>query len=669
MSNKKNKNKRNIKTKSGDVIVKRAGSKKRNGKKSATKGAFKSARSGRTVTGVLDCKGGRFGFVADGDGDIFIGGGDLNGARHGDTVRVAVFERGSGRGGRHKREGRVVETVEQSPMSIVATVVYNDNAYFAVPDDRHYGEKLEIVALGGASEHDKVVVALDTDGECDRARVLAVLGRFDEIGMDVKSVIASHGLRTEFPRDVLEQANAFPDEIDASDIRGRRDFRGDTVFTVDGSDSKDFDDAVSIEKTDDGYRLGVYIADVAEYVTESSPLDREALLRGTSVYLADRVIPMLPERLSNGLCSLNEGEDRLVLAVILDIDGSGKVRSYEVCEGVIRSVARMTYTGVQAILDGDAELRRRYARLVPSLELMKELTEKRAALRKQRGAIDFDLTETEIEFDEVGHVKDIRKKPRLLAHSLIEEFMILANCAVAEKFEKAKIPFVYRVHEKPPTEKLQTLNEYLDAVGIKSQCPLDPAPKQIAELLASLDKSVSGGVARVALRAMAKATYEPKNDGHFGLAEKYYCHFTSPIRRYPDLAVHRIIKAYLRGGASAAKKYADFTAAAAFKSSKAERVAQECERKTDDCKKAEYMSHRIGETFDGVISSVTDFGFFVELENSAEGLVRMSTLPPAAAFDSKRLCITCGRARYSLGNAVRIVVEKVEGDRVDFRLA
>lgn len=681
MSNMKNKNKshnnsKNAKRTRGKVAsFSRAASKRINGKSASDKlrAERKDAKNSRrcTITGVLDCKGDRFGFVPDGDGDIFIGGSELNGARHGDTVRVVVEYDGQsrGHGGKRRREGYVAEIVEPSANSVVATVVYCDDTFFAVPDDRHYGELLEISALGGASEHDKVIVALDTEGERDRARVLAVLGRFDEIGMDVKSVIASHGLRTEFPRDVLEQADAFPDEIDEDAARGRRDFRGDIVFTIDGSDSKDFDDAVSIEKTNGGYRLGVYIADVAEYVTESSPLDREALLRGTSVYLADRVIPMLPERLSNGLCSLNEGVDRLVLAVVLDIDGDGNLLSYDVCEGVIRSAARMTYTGVQAILDGDDALRKKYARLVPSLELMKALAEKRIALRKKRGAIDFDLTETEIVFDEVGHVKDIRKKPRLLSHSIIEEFMILANCAVAEKFKRARIPFVYRVHEKPPVEKLQAFNEYLDAIGVKAQCPLDPTPGKIAKLLSDMDKSVSGGVARVALRAMAKATYEPQNDGHFGLAEKYYCHFTSPIRRYPDLAVHRIIKAYLRGGFAAAQKYRDFTVAAAFKSSKAERVAQECERKADDFKKAEYMSHRIGETFDGTVSSVTEFGFFVELENSAEGLVHISTLPPAASFDSKRLCIACGRARYSLGDVVRVVVEKVEGDRVDFRLA
>ena len=426
---------------------------------------------------------------------------------------------------------------------------------------------------------------------------------------------------------------------------------------------------MTLERTESGYRLGVFIADVSEYVVERTPLDREAMLRGTSVYLADRVIPMLPESLSNGLCSLNEGEDRLVLCAFVDLDESGNRCGFKLCEGVMRSSARLTYTGVQALLDGDEKQRSKYARLVPMLELMKELALKRMALRKKRGAIDFDLTETQIKFDAAGHVADIEKKPRLLSMSIIEEFMILANCAVAEFACSKKLPFVYRVHERPSAEKLDALNDYLEAVGIKARCPLDPAPAHVAKLLSSLDPAVLPAVSKITLRAMAKAVYEPENEGHFGLAEKFYCHFTSPIRRYPDLAIHRILKAYLRGGSAAVKKYNNFVSAAAERSSKTERVAVECERAVDDLKKAEYMSRRIGETFEGVISSVTEFGFFVELENSAEGLVRLNTLPPSAFFDSRRLCIRCGAKKFELGDTVKIIVDKVSGDRVDFLLA
>lgn len=624
------------------------------------------------VVGVIDCKGERFGFISTPDGDVFVSAANLCGARHGDTVRAIVTSDRPAREGGRRREGRVIEIVEKSPLGIVATVAYRDNDYFALPDDRHFGERLEILSLGGASEHDKVVIELVQTSTGDKAKVVSVLGRFDEIGMDVKSVIAAHKLRTEFPADVSAQAEAYGDKVNATELAApyRRDFRDKVIFTIDGSDSKDFDDAVSIERTDGGYRLGVYIADVAEYVTEQSPLDREALARGTSVYLADRVIPMLPETLSNGLCSLNEGEDRLVLAAVIDLDGDGNRVAAEICEGVIRSTARLTYGGVQAMLDGDTALREKFVAVVPSLEIMKELAEKRIELRKKRGSIEFDLTETEIKFDAFGRVTDILRKPRLMSAQIIEEFMILANCAVAEKFNKIqKMPFVYRVHERPSAEKLTALNDYLEAVGARVRCPLCPVPSQVAKLLESVPDDISSAVAKVTLRAMQKADYQPVNKGHFGLAEPFYCHFTSPIRRYPDLAIHRIIKSYLRGGIKAVLKYKDFTDVAATKSSKAERTAQDCERKVDDYKKAEYMSRHIGEKYVGTISSVTEFGFFVELENTAEGLVRMSSLPPAAMFDAKRMRISCGRAAFRLGDRVSIIVEKVEGDRIDFLLA
>lgn len=626
-----------------------------------------------TVSGVLDCKGDRFGFIAADGGDVFVAGRNLCGARHGDTVRAIVIgDRPSEEGGR-RREGRIVEITERNPLNIVATVVYEHNRFCAAPDDKHYGELLPIYELNGASEHDKVIIDIKESDCGDLARVLSVLGRFDDIGMDVLGVIVAHNLRTEFPSDVLDQADSFGDEIDAEEASApyRADFRDEIIFTIDGSGSKDFDDAVSLVRRGDGYRLGVYIADVAQYVGAGTPLDREAFARGTSVYLADRVLPMLPESLSNGLCSLNEGADRLVLAALVDLDVGGNVVGYDIKEGVIRSAARLTYTGVQAMLDGDAELRERYAAVVPTLELMRELAEKRIRLRKARGAVDFKLTETEIKFDAVGHVVDIEKKNTLLSMRIIEEFMILANCAVAEKFDRLKVPFVYRTHERPSPEKLQALNEYLDAVGAPVRCPLDPEPRSVAKLLETVDEkmpSASAAVSKMTLRAMAKAKYDVRDDGHFGLAEDCYCHFTSPIRRYPDLMIHRVIKAYLRGGNKAANKYKDAVKAAAEQSSRTERVAQECERRVDDYKKAEYMSHRIGERFTGVISSVTEFGFFVELENSAEGLVRLTTLPPVAAFDRRRVCIVCGSKRFGLGDSVDIVVDKVSGDRVDFVL-
>lgn len=678
---KKNRSSKSYKSKSSKKTYKKSGSKSvrraqsRQAREAVARESKPAARELDlpTVAGVLDCKGDRFGFIAADGGDVFVAGRNLCGARHGDTVRAIVIgDRPSEEGGR-RREGRIVEITERNPLNIVATVVYEHNRFCAVPDDKHYGELLPIYELNGASEHDKVIIDIKESDCGDLARVLSVLGRFDDIGMDVLGVIVAHNLRTEFPSDALDQADSFGDEIDAEEASApyRVDFRDEIIFTIDGSGSKDFDDAVSLVRRGDGYRLGVYIADVAQYVGAGTPLDREAFARGTSVYLADRVLPMLPESLSNGLCSLNEGADRLVLAALVDLDVGGNVVGYDIKEGVIRSAARLTYTGVQAMLDGDAELRERYSAVVPTLELMRELAEKRIRLRKARGAVDFKLTETEIKFDAVGHVVDIEKKNTLLSMRIIEEFMILANCAVAEKFDGLKVPFVYRTHERPSPEKLQALNEYLDAVGAPVRCPLDPEPRSVAKLLETVDEkmpSASAAVSKMTLRAMAKAKYDVRDDGHFGLAEEHYCHFTSPIRRYPDLMIHRVIKAYLRGGNKAANKYKDDVKAAAEQSSRTERVAQECERKVDDYKKAEYMSHRIGERFTGVISSVTEFGFFVELENSAEGLVRLTTLPPVAAFDRRRVCIVCGSKRFGLGDSVDIVVDKVSGDRVDFVL-
>ena len=657
-----------MKMKKGKSIKKTNKTNARRTKKSVKRAARSDKFDKKFIEGEIDCKGNRFGFVSleNGGSDVFIHGADLNGARHGDIVRVCIVRERKG-SGEIRREGYVSEILERSNKSGVATIVFRDNEFFAVPDDRHYGELIEVDGLGGAAEHDKVII--DTDGA--RARVLAVLGRFDEIGMDVKSVIAAHNLRTEFPADVIEQADSFGNEIDPREANApyRVDFRDKTLFTIDGSDSKDFDDAVSLERTEHGYRLGVYIADVAEYVKERTPLDTEAYERGTSVYLADRVIPMLPEQLSNGLCSLNEGCDRLALCAVIDLDEHGNRKGLKLCEGVIRSSARLTYAGVQALLDGDARLRERYASLVPMLELMGELAKKRIKLRRERGTIDFKLTETQIKFDADGRVADIEKRPSLFSMNIIEEFMILANCAVAEFAKTKGLPYVYRVHERPSPEKLTVLNDYLDAVGVRACLPLSPSPKQVQKLLSTIEPAISPAVNKIALRAMAKATYEPSCDGHFGLAEEFYCHFTSPIRRYPDLAGHRILKAFLRGGAAAVKKYKSFVTAASVRSSKTERVAQECERKVDDYKKAEYMSHRVGEKFDGVISSVTEFGFFVELENSAEGLVRIATLPPSAFFDQKRLRIVCGAKKFALGDPVKIIVDKVSGDRVDFLLA
>lgn len=611
--------------------------------------------------GKLDCRGNRFGFLVQEDGDVFIPPNKLNGARHGDTVKVSYRKNGD------SYDGRVDEILEKNNSNVVATVLFQDNRFFARPDDKHYGELLPLTELSGASNNDKVVIEIVT-GEVDRARVVTRIGRKDEPGVDVLSVIYSHNLKTEFDPETLAQADALPDEIDAADIGGRRDFRGDIIFTIDGEDSKDFDDAVSLVKTASGYKLGVYIADVAQYVTAGSALDNEAFTRGTSVYLADRVIPMLPEKLSNGLCSLNEKRDRFVLCALMDVNEQGEVVGHEICEGVINSVARLTYKGVQAVLDGDEELSERYSELKPMFLLMEELANKRLQLKKERGAIDFDFTESEIVYDENGHVVDLKKRERLLTHKLIEEFMIMANETVAKEFALRGLPFVFRSHDKPKEEKIEALNDFLKTAGLNFRCPSSPEPRDIANALKRVPSTLKSPVSYVALRSMAKAIYEPTNHGHFGLALKYYCHFTSPIRRYPDLMIHRIIKAFLHGGEKSAIKFNDTVKVASKQSSACEKVAADAERKSDDYKKAEYMSHHIGEVFEGMISSVLEFGFFVELDNSAEGLVHVSVFPRPMVFDYKSLSLTgCGRT-FRLGDRVKVRVRSVTADKVDFEL-
>lgn len=458
-----------------------------------------------------------------------------------------------------------------------------------------------------------------------------------------------------------------PDSVGGDALRGRRDFRADDVVTIDGADSKDFDDAVCVVKKPDGYRLYVHIADVAEYVKESGKTDAEALKRGTSVYFADRVLPMLPEKLSNGICSLNEGVDRLTLSCIMDFDADGRIVSHEIAEGVIRSKARMTYGSVAAIMDGDEAERLKYEKLLPMLDAAAELARKLNGLRMARGAVEFDIEESEIVIKD-GAVADVRRRGRLFSHKLIEEFMLIANETVAKHFAERKTPFVYRVHEAPPEEKVESLNAFLASFGLS--VPDKPQPKDYAGLIAGLNDAIKGVVNRVALRSMSKAEYKPECLGHFGLAAEFYCHFTSPIRRYPDLAIHRIIKYALRGGREADKKFGSFVREASVKSSEREKIADEAERKVDDLLKARFMADKIGREYPAVISGVTEWGLFLELDNSVEGMVRVENLPGGGyAFDEKKLLVSNGQRSFRIGDSARIIVEAVNFDKISFRLA
>lgn len=591
----------------------------------------------------------------DGSGDLYIPARSVGDAIHGDRVLAVKLSERRGSG-----EGEVIKVLKRERTAI--TGVFDGSR--VIPDDKGFSEiKTE---KGGvfATPGEKVAAELITTGGRLRCRITEVLGLPGETDAEIKSVIRSAGLPESFPRSVMAEARALPSKLCDDEIRGRRDFRKQVVVTIDGDDSKDFDDAIAVEKTNDGYRLFVHIADVAHYVRENTKLDAEAFSRGTSVYLADRVIPMLPEKLSNGICSLNEGEDRLTLSVIIDFDLDGEPVSHEIVEGVIRSSARLTYKGVQRVLDGDENEIKKVGELAGMLKTAEELAKKLNARRMARGAVEFDIAESEIVMDG-DDVKDVKRSERLFSHRLIEEFMLAANETVAEHYLKKNVPFVFRVHELPPEEKLDGLNAFLAPLG--KSVPEKPEPRDYAELLAGLNGDVKDVVGRIALRSMSKAEYKPQNLGHFGLAAEYYCHFTSPIRRYPDLAIHRIIKAILHG--ESVKRFEGFVAEASVRSSARERLAEESERRVDDILKAKYMSGHIGEEYAAVISGVTEWGIFAELDNTVEGLIRTESLGGYGfKYDDSSLTLSNGVVSYRMGDRIRVRVEAAGYDKVAFSL-
>lgn len=670
MSKAKKKNKSGIATKSGG---KNRSPKCAKSKKQAA--AFRAAKGGaetEKLTGRIDASSKGFGFLIRDDGgeDLFIPARDMNSALGGDRVVAERTGRSKGAG-----EARVLEVIERANERVVGTYCRDGNYGFVVADNSRLGTDIFVKneLNGGAENGEKVVVKILSypplrrpDGE-----IIEILGYPDEAGVDVLSIIRAHDLHEKFPLGVIEESERIPDRVTENMLAGRKDYRDELIITIDGDDSRDFDDAVTLSRTKDGlYRLGVHIADVAEYVGRGTKLDKEAYARGTSVYFPDRVIPMLPEKLSNGICSLNEGEDRLTLSVIMWFDNMGGIVRHKIREGIIRSRARMTYSQVAAILSGDEELRARYAFLVPMLEEMKLLAELLRNRRTERGNIEFDIPECKIVLDENGRTVDVVKSKQLVSHKIIEEFMLACNETVAERFVREKAPFVFRAHAAPPAEKVQALVSFVSALGLSFKGNLN-APQSIdfARFLASLDSNVSGVVNRVALRSMSKAAYEPNNAGHFGLAAPYYCHFTSPIRRYPDLMIHRIIKDFLRNGEKAFKKYVDVVGEVAKRSSEREKLAESAERKVDDLKKAEYMRGKIGERYSGIISGVTEWGIFVELENTVEGLIRTENLPGGGyVFNAELFRLDSPSHTFKLGDSVDIEVEKVTADRVSFKL-
>lgn len=602
--------------------------------------------------------------------DVFIPSSFINGAMNGDKVLVQITrEDKKGK----KREGEVVKVIERGNKKIVGVFEDNKNFGFVVSEDSKINQDIFINKkdFNGAKDGDVVVIEITKWPEKRRSPegvVIEVLGQKGDKGLDILTVIKKFGLPEEFPQKVLNFADTIEDEIDEREIKRRKDLRDVKMVTIDGEDAKDLDDAVSIEVLPNGrFKLGVHIADVSHYVREKNPLDKEALKRATSVYLIDRVIPMLPKKLSNGICSLNPKVNRLALSCIMTIDNNGKVLDYEIAESVIKTNERMTYTAVNKILkDQDPELMKRYDYLVDDFKAMEQLANILYKKRIKRGAIDFDFAEAKITLDELGKPIEIKPYEREIANRMIEEFMLVCNETIAEHMFNKRLPFVYRIHENPDAEKLDKFKEFVYNLGYYVKWNDEVRPKDLQAVIEKVKgKKEEVVINTLLLRSMMQARYSPENVGHFGLAAEYYCHFTSPIRRYPDLQIHRIIKESLNNKIddTRSRKLVNLVDYAAKQSSEMERVAQEAEREVDDLKKAEYMLDRIGEEYDGLISSVTAFGMFVELPNTIEGLVHITALDDDYyIYDEGHLCLIGEKTNkvYRLGDEVRVKCSRVD---------
>ena len=623
-----------------------------------------------------------FGFVIPNDKtkeDIFIPAENMNSAMNGDTVVANLLKRNeSGR----RQEGEIVRILERANTVIIGTFEDNKNFGFLIPDDHKLSYDIFIpkANIGGAKDKQKVVVEITRWPELRRnpeGKVIEVLGYMSDKGTDILSIIRQFNLPEEFPPKVQEQADMIPETITDRDIEGRVDLRSIVTFTIDGPDAKDFDDAVSIELLSNGnYKLGVHIADVAHYVKPNSAIDKEAYARGNSVYLIDRVIPMLPKKLSNGLCSLNPNVDRLTLSVFMEIDKKGDVVDHQIMESVINSNQRLIYDDVSDFLENDDEkAKEKLSNILTEIKQMEELMHILNEKRDRRGSIDFDFPETFIELDDKGKPVDVRKAERRIANRLIEEFMLVCNETVAEEYFWAEVPFLYRIHEEPNPEKLQEFNKFIHNFGYALRGK-EIHPKELQLLTHEIKgKKEEIVISTLLLRSLRKAIYSAKPDIHFGLAAQYYSHFTSPIRRYPDLVIHRIIKDYIKGNLSTAKQaqLEKTLPETAEHTSMTEKRAEEAEREVDDLKKAQYMSEHIGEEFTGIVSSVTNFGLFVQLENTIEGLVHFNNMDDDFyRFDEENYYIIGERTKriYRLGDEVRIEVIGADvGKRnIDFRL-
>jgi len=614
-----------------------------------------------------------FGFVViEGEKeDIFIPENATKGAIHGDKVTIMLSSEKTGK----RQEGMVLQILERGMKEIVGTFQKSKAFGFVIPDNQKFVHDIYIPKehTKGAVTGHKVVVTVTNYGDTDHSpegRVIEIIGHSNDPGVDIMSVVKAYDLPVEFPKDVFRVLDFVPDEIDPSEIKNRLDIRELQTVTIDGEDAKDLDDAISLTKEGDIYRLGVHIADVTHYVKEGAALDKEALKRGTSVYLVDRVIPMLPHKLSNGICSLNPGVDRLALSCFMDIDAKGNVISHKIAETVIRSDRRMTYTNVSRIIeDEDRELIKEYEELVPMFRLMLELSEILKGRRHKRGAINFDFPESKIIVDLNGKPVEIRAYERNKATKIIEEFMLIANETVAEDYFWQEIPFLYRTHDNPDEEKIRALAIFINNFGYTIKVGNeDIHPKELQKLLNKIEDTPEEAlISRLTLRSMKQAKYTVANTGHFGLSAKYYSHFTSPIRRYPDLQIHRIIKENLNGKLNEDRRahYEKILFEVANHSSKTERRADEAEREVEKMKKVEYMMDHIGETFEGVISGITNWGIYVELPNTVEGMVRVSEMDDDYyIYDQERYQMVGEHTKktYKLGQTV--TVEVISADKL-----
>ncbi len=618
--------------------------------------------------------------------EIYIAKENSLNALNGDTVSIEILQEAN-KEKYKKAEGKIVKIIRHEKDTVVGTFQKSRNFGFVVPDDKNFGTDIFISKSnwGKARNNHKVMVKITQypkKGKNAEGKIIEVLGGVNEAGVDMLSLIKQYELPYKFPEEVVAEAKSFGNEIDKKDIQNRKDLRKDIIFTIDGEDAKDLDDAIHVEKLSNGnYKLDVHIADVSYYVREKSELDKDAYLRGTSIYMLGRVIPMLPRELSNGICSLNAGQDRYTLSCSMEITPKAKIVNSDIYKAVINVKERMNYTDVQKILDkSDEKILKKYEKYIKDFELMAELATILKNKRKENGYLNLDIPESKITLDENGFAIDVQKYETYFSNEIIEQFMLAANETVAEKFYWLQAPFIYRNHEAPDLDKVKDLNKVLYNFGYKIKISKEDIiyPNEFAKILDDVKgKETEKVVSNIILRTLRVAKYEAENKGHFGIASKYYCHFTSPIRRYPDLFIHRIISKYLENDYMVnefwIKKYEKRAEKRAENCSERERTATKVEREAEDIKKAEYMENKIGEEYEGIISSITNFGIFVELENTIEGLIRYETLGDEYFIYNEERREAIGEHSnkiYKIGDKVKIRVADANKAlrRIDFEI-